>query len=471
MRVILYIISAIALMLIGCTNYYEVETPSGGRDGGDGGDSGDSGDNDPVTVWMDEYLSKNYLYNSEYNALDRDLTTSWDEYLDATLTQLGDNLDYKNEHLYSFIYRTETSKAETRISESKVLAWSFGVASIMIDEVDENSCRIAVMAVYEDSPMYDAGIRRGDFITKVNNRSITSYTMAYSYASYLAYPSSATSYSLTINDEQTSRSVTAKEMYCSSILHTDYYGTDDKVGYISYLSFDAAYDNDLLAVMKEFKDAGVTDVILDMRLNGGGYVDSANKLSTAIGGSACSGKVFTYYEYNSSRGSDVSAFMSSLSSYHLSLTKLYCIVSGYTASASELVINSLRGIDFEVILIGSTTNGKNVGMEVPTSGNSFGGYDYYFAPITFKLSNAKEFSDYENGFEVDCEADDWGVSGENFSDFSQDDILIAAALNHISTGSFTSPTAMTRATSTGVAIDKGQTLFAPSRLTGNIVNH
>ncbi len=454
MRIIYHIIFFVTLLFTGCVNDYDVETPSGNSD---------------VTVWMDEYLSENYLYNDDYNALNRDLTTSWDEYLDATLTQLGDNLDYKNGSLYSFIYRTETSKAVTRISESKVYEWSFGAASMSIVKFSEVSYGIAMMAVYKDSPMYNAGIRRGDFITKFNNQTMTSYYSASYYASYLAYPSSATEYSLTIHPN-TSVSITAQSMYCNPILHTDYYGTDNKVGYISYLSFDAAYDSELLAVMSEFKSAGVTDVILDMRLNGGGYVNSANKLSSAIGGSACSGKVFTYYEYNPTRGTGKSNFYSYS---YLNLERLYCIVSEYTASASELVINSLRGIDREVILVGSTTNGKNVGMEVPTSGNTFGGYDYYFAPITFKLSNAKKFGAYEDGFEVDsgAEISDWGSGGENFSDFSEDEILIAAALNHISTGSFTSPTAMTRTTSTGVAIDKGQTLFAPSRMTGNIVNH
>ncbi len=176
------------------------------------------------------------------------------------------------------------------------------------------------------------------------------------------------------------------------------------VGYIVYDSFDAAYDNDLLAAIKSLKEAGITDLVLDLRNNGGGHVITSNMLSTCIGGSACQDRVYQYYRYNDERMADwkqtsetfgmsydqtaqlffenfyySNYFGVSLANYALNLSRLYVLVSDGTASASEAVINSLKGIGLPVTLIGSKTNGKNVGMNVFTWSN-IEGYDYEFAP-------------------------------------------------------------------------------------------
>ena len=84
---------------------------------------------------------------------------------------------------------------------------------------------------------------------------------------------------------------------------------------------------------------------------------------------------------------------------NIGLNKIYALVGHGTASASELVINSLRGIDFPVYLYGGRTEGKNVGMT--TTQTSYKGRNYMFSPITFRVSNAKGFGDYPDGFEPD----------------------------------------------------------------------
>lgn len=94
----------------------------------------------------------------------------------------------------------------------------------------------------------------------------------------------------------------------------------------------------------------------------------------------------------------------SLSAGSLNLPRVYCLVGNGTASASELVINSLEGIDLDVILIGEKTTGKNVGMEYEeyTVRNN----TYRVVPITFQSYNAKGLSDYEKGFEPDILMDE-----------------------------------------------------------------
>ena len=82
------------------------------------------------------------------------------------------------------------------------------------------------------------------------------------------------------------------------------------------------------------------------------------------------------------------------------MTRLYVLVTGNTASSSEAVINTLRGLDgFTVKLIGEKTNGKNVGMEV--SKFTVGNYSYELAPISFQGYNAKQVTVDKNGLAVD----------------------------------------------------------------------
>ena len=67
----------------------------------------------------------------------------------------------------------------------------------------------------------------------------------------------------------------------------------------------------------------------------------------------------------------------------MGLKKIYVLVSETTASASEMVINGLRGLDIEVNLIGMPTNGKNVGMEGVV--RSFHNYDFLLFPVSFYI--------------------------------------------------------------------------------------
>ena len=140
-------------------------------------------------------------------------------------------------------------------------------------------------------------------------------------------------------------------------------------------------------------------------------------------------QVFEYYRYNDERMDAIKdcnkddyktykneKFDSSVASaYGFSFDKIYVIGTVNTASASELIINSLRGIDKTVKLVGQTTNGKNVGMEVMSFG-PVDGYSYVFAPISFQSYNAKGESNYANGFTPDIDAStyvdnrfQWGV--------------------------------------------------------------
>lgn len=218
---------------------------------------------------------------------------------------------------------------------------------------------------------------------------------------------------------------------------------EHKIGYLVYASFDAAFDGELLDALQAFKDAGINDLILDLRLNGGGYVMSSRMLASCIAGARCEGQVFQYYRYNDTRmaspemmaaetgqaydeskGRFYEEFIygdyrgADLRGYALNLPRLYVIVSSGTASASEAVVNGLRGIGLEVVLVGQKTNGKNVGMEGVYLED--GAYEYLFMPVSFQGYNARLETVDPNGLAPDALKADWNNGYEEFGSLDDD---------------------------------------------------
>ena len=106
-----------------------------------------------------------------------------------------------------------------------------------------------------------------------------------------------------------------------------------------------------------------------------------------------------------------------LDTYSLNLKRLFVLTTNATASASEVLINSLRGRGISVILIGEKTNGKNVGMEVKSFNSE--GYIYELAPITFQGYNERIETIPFDGLPVDYEISDWNNGYVDFGDLNE----------------------------------------------------
>jgi hypothetical protein len=144
----------------------------------------------------------------------------------------------------------------------------------------------------------------------------------------------------------------------------------------------------------------------------------------------------------------MSAFTLENTGSTLALERLTVIASGYSASASELVIMGLRGLDVPVTLIGSTTEGKNCGMDVTR--RTIDGKMVEFAPITFMCFNAKGVGDWGEGITPDIDltvdSNGLGVSDKNYpvpradwGDYNHD-IALAVALGHVTGKKVSQPT-------------------------------
>lgn len=229
------------------------------------------------------------------------------------------------------------------------------------------------------------------------------------------------------------------------------------VGYMLFNSHIATAERGLFNAITTLEAAGVSDLIIDLRYNGGGFLDIASELSYMVAGDAqTGGRTFELYTFNDKHPSTNPITGQAIAPYGfhstsvgfdpslaagtplptLDLTRVFVLTGSGTCSASESVMNSLRGVGVEVIQIGSTTCGKPYGFYAQDNCGTT-----YFT-IQFRGENDQGFGDYSDGFTpVDAVNNIVpklpGCSvGDDFTAALGDpaELRLAAALNYVETG-------------------------------------
>jgi carboxyl-terminal processing protease len=198
-----------------------------------------------------------------------------------------------------------------------------------------------------------------------------------------------------------------------------------RVGYVFFRNFVQPSTAALNAAFEALKAANVNELVLDLRYNGGGLVDVAVHLGSLIGGSRTAGQVMLNYTHNDVIGplfNKTTRFTSPEQA--LSLQRLFVITTRSSASASELIINSMRPY-MPVIVIGDTTYGKPVGQY----GLRF--CEKILAPVSFSIRNANDEGDFFDGIAPTCTAGDDYL--HQLGD--AEEASFAEALSYIRTGS------------------------------------
>ncbi|MEP6740838.1 MAG: S41 family peptidase [Caldimonas sp.] len=193
---------------------------------------------------------------------------------------------------------------------------------------------------------------------------------------------------------------------------------NNTVGYMLFNDHIATSESELVAAIGTLKAAGVTDLVLDIRYNGGGYLDIASELAYMIAGPAnTAGKFFEREIYND-RNPFNQTTAQATTDFHangegftvaagtplpnLGLNRVFVLTTGDTCSASEAIVNGLRGAGVTVTLVGGQTCGKPYGFFPRDNCNTT-----YFS-IQFQGVNNVGFGDYADGFAPTCAvADDF----------------------------------------------------------------
>jgi carboxyl-terminal processing protease len=200
----------------------------------------------------------------------------------------------------------------------------------------------------------------------------------------------------------TSAAVTKTPVPVSSVI--DFSG--GRVGYLLFNDHVLTAEQPLIAAINQMRTANVNDLVLDLRYNGGGYLFLASQLAYMIAGPArTAGQTFEKLQFNNKHPSTDPVtgqpltpmpFLSTSSTGQalpsLSLSRVFVLTGGTTCSASESIINGLRGVGVQVVQIGSTTCGKPYGFYPEDNCGTT-----YFT-IQFKGINAAGFGDYTDGF-------------------------------------------------------------------------
>jgi carboxyl-terminal processing protease len=384
--------------------------------------------------WIDQY----YLWYKEVpdvNPLNYSTAVDYFNVLKTTQTTATGQPKDK----YHFTYAT----ADWDALSSQGVELGYGIS--WSRNTGANLPRTWIASIVEPgSPSAAAGLRRGDRLLTVDGVDFVNGgdQAAVDKINAGLFPEKANEiHRLTLDRSGATIDVTLTAVAVASAPVKNTKVIDTPTGTVGYLTFDnhnEVSERALIDAITQLKTAGVTDLVLDVRYNGGGLLFIASELAYMIAGPAqTSGKTFEKPIYND-RFADQAPYPFRSTAYGfqpslaaagtvlptLNLKRVTLLTTGDTCSASESIINSLRGVDVEVNLIGGQTCGKPYAFTpVDNCGTT------YFA-IEFKGVNNKGFGDYADGFAPTCSVPDdlqhaVGDTGEG---------MLAAALRYRATG-------------------------------------
>jgi C-terminal processing protease CtpA/Prc len=418
-------------------------------------------------MWLRSFSNETYLWYDEVEDKDpKHPDFNSDEQLDTVakyfrhlktdaVTESG---EAKDKYHYSESYDDYKKEAESGVVSGYGVRWAF---------ISNKPPRVLRVAFTQDnSPASQAGLLRGDTITAINGVDINTNDEVDKLNAGLL-PQAGETHSFTIKRENVEEpitfSLTATDVQSTPVQNAKVIEVaNKKVGYVQFNQFMRTGQAPLIEAFNKFSNEGINDLVLDMRYNGGGLVVMSAQLGYMIAGEeqtrATDGnnaRIFSSLIHNDKRERDnkyypfeyrvidwdKSEYTNSVLP-SVDLDTVYILSSQGTCSASESLINGLRGINVNVVLIGDQTCGKPYGFTPEANC----GEVYY--TVQFKGANAKNFGDYAEGFkpvpETEITQSTIGLTdkvpgckvADDFSNQLGDmnEGMLSAALTHIETG-------------------------------------
>jgi C-terminal processing protease CtpA/Prc len=220
-----------------------------------------------------------------------------------------------------------------------------------------------VLRVHSDSPMGRAGVKRSDIIVSINGVDWGDLDTE-TYNSFVGTRDNPLPTTWVFRDSDTgeTRSVelTSAVYTVNTVLHSQvitHPQYDGGIGYLVFEQFLSPSEAELDRVLGAFQQSGINDLILDLRYNGGGLTRIARKLMSQIAGPGTDDQLLIEYQHNNKYTALNYERRFEPQSIQLDLKRLVVLTTSATASASEIVINSLRPY-IDVVIVGDTTSGK-----------------------------------------------------------------------------------------------------------------
>ena len=310
--------------------------------------------------------------------------------------------------------------------------WSFSMTKTEYDDyVNQKTEGFGFGYTQDDHTIYlvrigapaDGKLKRGDRIIAINGMAVSNENIQQ------AKQNTSTPATFTIEREGVQQEVRIRpSAYTFKVTQGKILAQNtQKIGYLRYDSFTSTSVEEFEQEFTKFKQANISDLIIDLRYNGGGSIAVASTLLDNITNQhAGQRQVYLDWNANNKDKNTKYSFSDEVEANDLNMQRVFFLVTKNSASASELVISALKPYlgEANVITIGTNTHGKNVGM----SGQSYGN-DYYFLINFFVKNNANVTTSFE-GIPPTCEAND-DIS-HDFGDPQES--MLKTALSYISTG-------------------------------------
>jgi carboxyl-terminal processing protease len=339
--------------------------------------------------WLASYMKDQYFWNDKLGT-PNPAATDIDTYFDSLLYAAVDR----------FSYTQSASDFSAFYAEGTRLGFGYSLVF-----TDSNYTAIRVRMVEAGSPVALAGMQRGDNVLSVDGKTpqqiavdgLAAVDTAGVARTFTVQDAAGAQRTFTVNSAVFALSPVTTD----SVLDVATASGSKKVGYVAYQEFISAGNAGLGRAFNRMASQGVTDLVLDLRYNGGGDVGIARNLASMIGGAVLAGKTFTQIRFNARHPDWNETISFTADARQLpgpmlqGLQRVFIIAASGTASASELVINSLKPF-MQVVLVGSTTYGKPYGFEPKQACGTV------FNAVNFESVNAQGIGGYTAGFTPTC---------------------------------------------------------------------
>jgi hypothetical protein len=407
--------------------------------------------------WLRSWSNELYLWYSEIvdqNPAGFSTTDAYFQMLKTTATTASGRAKDR----FHFSYDTPTWEALSNSDVDVDYGAYFELVSATVPR------KVVVAYTQAGTPAVAAGLARGALVLSVDGTGINdSTTNGVATINAGLFPSNVgETHTFSIQDTPTSapRTVTLTATNVTynpvPITTTLTAGDGRTVGYILFNDQLASSEAAMLNAFSAMRAAGASDLVLDLRYNGGGFLDIASEVGYMVGGAVTAGEVFEKQQFSAKypNSNPVAGGTIQPVTFHtttqgissglasgtplptLNLARVFVLTGADTCSASEAIINSLRGVGVQVIQIGSITCGKPYGFYPQDNCGTT-----YFS-IEFSDVNAQGFGSYADGFAPQNSGNPYAVSvpgcsvADDFSDAlgSTSEGRLAAAMNYRSTG-------------------------------------
>jgi carboxyl-terminal processing protease len=356
------------------------------------------GSNEHINTWILDSL-KRYYYWNEQLPTKPDISLSPKDFFNSVRNS-SDRFSYIN----------IPNDPATATPNNRNFGFDYAIVS------DQSSAKVIgiIKVVLQDSPASRAGLKRGDYISKINGKALTANNAQALQTEILNSDRFSIGLAELNNNNWTdsrtvelSKGIILDQHEVSKVIESD----GKKIGYLYFVDFNSGLASSLLSAFSNFKAAGTSELILDLRYNAGGQVAEAAGVCAMIAKNISFDKPFITYKGNKNGGTrtesigtaatfDGTISFNTLLQQNLGLGRVYILSTSATASASEVIINNLKPF-IQVVLIGEKTRGKDEASFRIFDARSPKLVNWEIHPIVYKLFNAQGNGGYSAGITPD----------------------------------------------------------------------